>query len=191
MKQLCADCGTPRVWLPDGTGLLYQKLSEHASLIGLLDRSGHATPLLQSSESALFSPSVSRDGKWLALVVRTPPNDHRITVVRLHNGIAAAKADWISVTEAGIWVDKPRWSPDGNLIYYVSNRDGFACIWVNRLGPRTKRPVAAPKAVMHFHTGGRSLDIAYGLALSVANDNLVFDVDDSSGNIWLAPAARP
>ena len=189
-KQICSDCGEPRAWLPDGTGLLYQKLSQGEYLIGRLDRSGHTAPLLHSSESALFSPSVSRDGKWLAVIVRTPPNDNRVTVVPLHHG-TAAQPDWISVTEPGPWVNKPRWSPNGNLLYYISDRDGFKCIWVNRLDPVTKEPVDAPKAVMHFHTGNSSLDTAYGLELSVADDKLVVDLGESSGNIWLAPAVRP
>ena len=190
-KQICSDCGEPRAWLPDGTGLLYQKLSQGESLIGRLDRSGRTAPLLHSTESALFSPSVSRDGKWLALIVRTPPNDHRVVIVPLHDGTAAPKPDWISVTEPGTWVNKPRWSPNGNLLYYISDRDGFTCIWVNRLNPVTKRPVGAPKAVMHFHSGSSSLDTAYGLELSVADDKLVVDIGESAGNIWLAPVVRP
>ena len=95
------------------------------------------------------------------------------------------------MTESGPWVNKPRWSPNGNLLYYISDRDGFTCIWVNRLDPVSKQPVGAPKAVIHFHTGANSLDTAYGLELSVADDKLVVDIGESSGNIWLAPVARP
>ena len=191
MRQICADCGEPRAWLPDGSGLVFQKLSQHESLIGVLDRSGHTAPLLQSSESALFSPSISRDGRWLALIVRTPPNDSRITVVPLRHGTAAAKSDWISVTEPDLWVNKPRWSPSGNYLYYLSNRDGFVCIWASRLDPITKRPRGAPKAVMHFHTGGSSLDTAYEQELSVTDDKLVLEIGESFGSIWLASTLRP
>ena len=190
-KQLCEDCGEPRAWLPNGSGLLFQKIAQGESLIGRLDRSGHAVPVLQSSQSALFSPSVSRDGNWLAVIVRTPPNDHRIAVVPLHDGTAARKQDWIFITEAGIWVDKPRWSPNGNLLYYISDRDGFDCIWVEHLDPLTKHRVGAPNALMHFHTSSSSLDTAYGLELSVAGDKLVLDIGDTSGNIWLAPPTAP
>lgn len=190
-KQICADCGEPRAWLPDGVGLVYQKLSQGESVIGRLDLSGRTMPLLHSSESALFSPSISRDGKWMAVIVRTPPNDHRVTVVPMHDGTAAAKPDWISVTEPGPWVNKPRWSPNGNLLYYLSDRDGFTCIWVSRLDPITKRPMGAPKAVMHFHAGRSSLDSAYGQELSVADDKLVVEIGESYGNIWLAPAVKP
>jgi len=189
--QLCADCGEPRNWLPDSRGLLYQKLSAKGnSLIGVLELNGHAAPLVQSSESSLFSPSVSRDGGWMALVVRTPPNNHRVTVVPLRNGVAAPKTAWIPVTESGPWVNKPRWSPSGNLLYYVSDRDGFLCIWASRLNPTTKQPLGEPKAVVHFHSARNSLDNVYGLELSVADEKLVFNVGESSSNIWLAPDSR-
>lgn len=189
--QLCADCGQPRAWLPDGSRLLYQWVSSSGeSLIGVLDPSGHAAPLIRSSESALFSPSVSPDGKWMALIVRTPPNDHRVAVVPLLSGSAAPRQDWITVTEPGSWVDKPRWSPGGNVLYYVSDRDGFVCIWSRRLDPATRKPAGEPMAVVHFHNGRNSLGSVYGLELSVAKDKLVFNLVEGSGNIWLAPADR-
>lgn len=189
--QLCLDCGEPRAWLPDGAGLLYQRLSPKGdSLIGVLEPSGRSAILLQSKESALFSPSMSPDGKWLALIVRTPPNDHRITVVPIRAGSAAARPDWIPVTERGPFVNKPRWSPSGNLLYYISDRDGFVCIWAARLDPVTKKPVGDPKPVVHFHTSRNSLDNVYGQELSVADHELVFSLGERSGNIWLAPGPR-
>jgi dipeptidyl aminopeptidase/acylaminoacyl peptidase len=94
------------------------------------------------------------------------------------------------VTEPGPWVNKPRWSPNGNLLYYVSDQDGFACIWARRLDPVTKNPVGEPQAVVHFHSGHNSLDTAYGMELSVADNKLVFNLGEGSGNIWLAPSAR-
>lgn len=189
--QLCGDCGQPRTWLPNGLGLLYQWISPSGeSRIGVLDLAGHASTLVRSSRSALFSPSVSPDGKSLALIVRTPPDDHRIDVVPLRGQSAAAQPDWISVTEPGSWVDKPRWSPSGNMIYYVSDRDGFVCIWARRLDPATKKPVDEPRAVVHFHNRHISLGSVYGLELSVAKDKLVFNLNEASGNIWLAPAGR-
>lgn len=187
--ELCADCGEPRAWLPDGSGLLYQRISPAGrSYIGLLDRSGRAVPLVQSTESALFSPSVSRDGKWLALVVRRP-SEHRLMLVPLRDGSAAPEAEWLTVTEAGPWFDKPRWSPDGNVLYYVSDRDGFVCIWASRLDPSTRKPIGAPVPMAHFHGGRHSLRTLYGLELSVAQDKLVFNLGEDSGNIWLAPSA--
>jgi Tol biopolymer transport system component len=189
--QLCSACGQPRAWLPHEAGLLYQWISSSGeSQIGLLDRPGHATTLVRSSESALFSPSVSPDGRWMALIVRTPPSDHRVMVIPLRDKTAAPRQEWISVTEPGSWVDKPRWSPDGRVLYYVSDSDGFVCIWARRLDPASKQPAAEPSAVVHFHNGRISLGNVYGLELSVAANKLVFNLGESSGNIWLAPASR-
>jgi hypothetical protein len=53
--------------------------------------------------------------------------------------------------------DKQRWSPNGNLLYFVSERDGFRCIWAQRLDPGSKRPVGALFAVYHSHSPQRSL----------------------------------
>jgi Tol biopolymer transport system component len=188
--QLCADCGLPRVWLPDGTGLVFQRLSAAESLIGVLEPNGRTSTLIRSTESALFSPSVSPDGQWLALIVRKPPEDHGVKLIPLRNGKAASQTDWISVTEPGWWVDKPRWSTTGNAVYYVSDRDGFVCIWMRGLDAATRKPVKEPRAVAHFHHGRNSLGTVFGLDLSVARDKLVFNLGEYVGNIWLAPAAR-
>lgn len=185
--ELCSDCGEARAWLPGGAGLLYQRPSSSGdSQIGVLDPSGRRTPLVGLPGSALFSPSVATDGKWMAVVVRTPPNDHRVMVVPLRGAAAAPRTDWIPITEPGAWVDKPRWSPRGAMLYYVSDRDGFVCIWARRLDPATKKPVGEPKVVMHFHSGRTSAGTVYAPELSVAEDKLVFNLREGSGNIWLA-----
>jgi hypothetical protein len=76
------------------------------------------------------------------------------------------------------------------MIYYVSDRDGFVCIWARRLDPATKKPADEPRAVVHFHNRHLSLGSVYGLELSVAKDKLVFNLNEASGNIWLAPSGR-
>ena len=46
---------------------------------------------------------------------------------------------------------KPQLFPDGNTMYFTSNRDGFMCMWAMRLDPKTKRPLGAPFPIQHFH----------------------------------------
>jgi eukaryotic-like serine/threonine-protein kinase len=94
--------------------------------------------------------------------------------------------DWIPVTDGENLDDKPRWSPDGNLLYFTSERDGFRCIWAQRLDAVSKRPVSAPFGVYHFHTSRRSLmNVGLGpLEISVARNALVFNLGEITGNIW-------
>jgi hypothetical protein len=103
---------------------------------------------------------------------------------------APRKDQWISITEhKPISQDKPRWSPDGNLLYYLSEVDGFQCIWAQRLDPVTKRPVGQPLEISHWHSARRSLmnvQIPLFQELSVTADKLFFNVGETTGNIWMA-----
>jgi hypothetical protein len=79
------------------------------------------------------------------------------------------------------------WSRDGTLIYNVSERDGFNCIWAQRLDSLTKRPVGAPFAVFHRHHGRISVRAGTDHALlAVGRDKMVFNMTDLTGNIWMA-----
>jgi hypothetical protein len=49
------------------------------------------------------------------------------------------------------------WSPDGALLYFLSEREGFRCILAQRLDPATKRLLGEAFPVRHFHTARRSL----------------------------------
>ena len=62
-------------------------------------------------------------------------------------------ADGIPITD-GKEIDRQAyWSPDGNLLYYLSDRDGFRCIWAQSLNPATKHPEGEAFTVLHFHQG--------------------------------------
>jgi dipeptidyl aminopeptidase/acylaminoacyl peptidase len=101
--------------------------------------------------------------------------------------------EWIPVTGDGANDRNPRWSPDGNLLYFLSERDGFRCVWAQRLDPRTKRPRGEPFGVQHFHYARLSLmhetDPA-GVDLSVAGDRLVLSVFERTGNVWMLRGKR-
>ena len=45
------------------------------------------------------------------------------------------RSEWIQVTD-GRTDDKPRFSNDGKLMFFTSDRDGFVCFWAQRLGRR-------------------------------------------------------
>ena len=94
----------------------------------------------------------------------------------------------IDITDGSFWDDKADWSPDGNTVYFLSDRDGFRCIYAQRLD-RDRRPVANGLVeVKHFHSARRSI-LRVGLGpmnISVAQDRLVYTINELTGNIWLA-----
>jgi hypothetical protein len=79
-----------------------------------------------------------------------------------------------------------RWSPDGGILYSVSQRDGFHCIWAQRLDGG-KHPVGVAIPVFHAHNARRSLfNVGIGdLGLSVARDKLILNMSERTGNLWM------
>lgn len=59
-----------------------------------------------------------------------------------HKGpLPVPREGWIQASEGGLGFQRQGcWAPDANLVYFLSDRDGFRCIWAQRLEPGAKRP---------------------------------------------------
>jgi dipeptidyl aminopeptidase/acylaminoacyl peptidase len=103
------------------------------------------------------------------------------------NGVAAPSQAWIPLDHpSGGWDDKPRWSPSGSVLYFLSDRDGFFCIWGQRMDTRNWHPIGAPFPVYHLHKS-RLATANLGIVLSeigVAKDKIVISLQQLTGNIW-------
>jgi hypothetical protein len=94
--------------------------------------------------------------------------------------------NWMAIDHPNSWDDKPRWSPDGNLLYFVSDRDGHLCVWVQRLEGSSKRPIGTPFPVYHFHNSRLAMINVGVMALEtgVGRDKIVMGLGELTGNIW-------
>jgi Tol biopolymer transport system component len=95
------------------------------------------------------------------------------------------------VTDGRYNDDKPQFSADGNTVYFTSTRDGWLCIWAQRLNRVTKHPLGSPFAYEHFHTSaGRAGAIiqTWNSDLSVARDKIVLNLPQVHTDIWLTKA---
>ncbi len=98
------------------------------------------------------------------------------------DGLAAREGYAIS---DGKYDDRlPRFSPDGNLMYFLSDREGRADLWAAHLDPATKKFVGRPFRVARLHQARQSPE--YGSwAISVARDKIVYTSTERTGNIWV------
>jgi Tol biopolymer transport system component/predicted Ser/Thr protein kinase len=102
------------------------------------------------------------------------------------NVVPAAGGDWIPITDGKYHDDKPRWSPDGKIIYFVSSRGGFMNVWGRRFDPTVGKPVGEPFQVTRFESPGRMpSDYIGGAELGVAANRLVLPIMEATGSIWM------
>ncbi len=108
-------------------------------------------------------------------------------VIPLRNGVAADEKEWVTITDGSGIDQAANWAPDGNLLYFLSERDGFRCIWGQKLDPTNKKPLGAPFPVYHSHDPRRSIrNVSQGLqCMSVSRNQIVFPMGELTGNIWI------
>jgi len=133
----------------------------------------------------MFSP----DGKWVLFTEPLDENNERLVIAAVRpSGEPEGSEKWIPITESGPFSTWPQWSPAGDVVYYQSNRDGYTCVWAQRLTRNTIKAVGAPIAIHHAH--GARLSISAlgpnGRGLAASRDRVVFTMSEATGSIWLA-----
>ncbi len=180
------ECGFVWDWSLDNGSLLVENMRGPLSTIDTLAlRTRRRTGFLSSAKYALYQAKISPDGCWVAFAAGHGP-ESRLFIAPIHGGMPAPETEWIAIADRQGWSNKPRWSPDGNLVYFVSRRDGYYCLWAQRVSLGTRQPLEAPFNVAHFHQSHLSMmNVAEApLEISVAKDKIVFNLSELTGNIW-------
>jgi Tol biopolymer transport system component len=175
-EMVCAGCGQVTDWSPDGKRILGSNADGRAWVLDLASR--RKTDLL-ATRHWIGTDAFSPDGRWFSFIDLTSGRGYIAPV----SEVPIAEIAWIDIMDG----EPFSWSPDGNLLYGESRRDGHDCIWAQRVDPVTKRPVGA-FAVFHIHNlrwlGGEDP------TLGVAGNRMVFCMGERTGNIWMAEWKR-
>jgi eukaryotic-like serine/threonine-protein kinase len=90
---------------------------------------------------------------------------------------------WVPITELKYFDAGPRFSRDGNHIYFTSDRDGFTCLWEVRFNPSTGKPVGDPSPVKHFH--GSPRHYSWYPVFSVGPDRIIISLEQVQSDLWM------
>jgi serine/threonine protein kinase len=181
-EEVYQDLGIPQHWAADGKRVLYLSLQlTSLDIFNTVNRM--RMELVGSPGQTAMSGRFSPDGRWLVFQTRNEQGQRSIWISRLEDK-KLDPAGWIRITDDPTDL-MPRWSPDGNGLYFISDRDGFRCIWTVELDPATKVRLGEPRAFYHAHNGQQSLRVgSAGFNMEVAKDKLVVNMDEFKGNLW-------
>jgi Tol biopolymer transport system component len=193
-QRICDDCGRPTDWSRNGSLILFDSVRPLPFSVWSLDPQSGRKACLLRDRGSVYSARLSRDDRWMVFHVQTSSAGRQVYVAPFHGPVEVPRSEWIAITDGNQADREPYFSPDGGLIYFLSDRDGFRCIWAQRVDAASHRPVDQPFAVQHFHSARRSLanvSWATGLiGLSVSQDAIVFAQGDITGNIWMTALAQ-
>ena len=196
VEKLCEQCGDVMGASNDGRQALYEPKQDEDVL--MFDSGRRETVRLArrpSPDLILSSSRFSPDGKWVAFhALRNATSSAHIWIAPTGPELPAPSSTWVPVTDGAALERDPAWSPDGRFLYFVSERDGFRCLWVRPLDPLTKQPSGEAFAVRHFHSARFSLrqvgSRGFLTGLSAGQGALVFSLGELTGNVWLEESGR-
>ncbi len=174
-------------WSPDGKSLLVGEIDGSISEIWQVPVASapHAETarrkLISDPSYQVWQAHFSPDGRWIVFVAVSNSNNVECSIFL----VPATGGPWTRITE-GPWDDKPRWSPDGKRLYFISNRDGRVFnLWGIDFDPVRGKAVGGPFRLTAFAPPGPVLGGGGRPELALTEDSLIMTIQERSGNIWI------
>ncbi len=187
-EKVCDRCTEPWDWSSDGQHLLYR--TGLPRKIGVLGSMPGEKIVLEHPKYSLNAPRFSPDDRWIAFMGETGTFGTSTLFIAPFRGQAETPlAEWRAIVEGATYNGPVGWSPDGNLVYFMSDRDGSRCLWAQRLDSATKRAEGAPFEVQPFHRAQVRSMLLWepgSAGTAMARDKIVLSMVEATGNIWMA-----
>ena len=188
-KKICAACGRPVEWSRIGRSCsLTTPVRSAARFIFSMWRPGRASPCCNTRTRPLNMPRLSPDGRCCPSRAASRAG-RAASTWRRFTGEPVPEKEWTLLIDGSDFERQPFWAPSGNLIYFLSERDGSGASGRSGWIRLRARPVGAPFAAHHMHQIRYNLndvaDVA-AIGLSVAGGQMFYASFELQSNIWLA-----
>jgi Tol biopolymer transport system component len=180
----------PSDWTPDGTAIVGSTTEgPHEPWYVAawpLSASPHHRPsvLLRDPNLSLWGAHYSQDGKWLCFNAHGTKGNSVVGVARAGGPPDRA---WLRLTDGHHWDDKPRWSPDGRRVFYISQSDGGVFnLYRIRFDPERGQPIGAPVQITAYQSPSKTISPDVGnVEIGVAPGRVALSILEATGSIWM------
>jgi Tol biopolymer transport system component len=145
-QVLCDSCGLIYDWSPDGKRILYRS-GKPVRFSDISVETRQPRVVAGDLPHSLGAAVLSHDQHWFAIQYAVTENIRPIYIAPARGGVAAARDEWIALGDGLAGQVRPWWSPDGGLLYFISDADGKARIWAQRLAPADRKAMGEPLLV--------------------------------------------
>ena len=176
-------------WSKDGQAILgacrFRKSDRYSTCLIPVHNDGDAGDVrviasdpLRNLHNQRFSP----DQRWVTFLAHDLSYEPTSTVYV----VPSTGGSWRAITE-GVWFDdKPRWGPDGRVLYFVSNRAGIANVWGRHFDSATGTPVGEPFPVTSFRSAQFQLTPrTVQMDIAITATQLLLPISESRSDIWM------
>jgi Tol biopolymer transport system component len=190
-QNICDRCGMPRGVTPDGRFLLVWAEVEPENHVDLVDLgTGKLRTILRNLTYHFYGPELSPDGAWISFIAKTGKDEFHTYIAHVGQDGITGENHWIRVNPSSHEFQMAFWSPDGNLLYLLSEHGEGNLNWLDalKLDPQTKQPAGVPFAVYYFKEPRvPTMDPVWNHPAAAA-DKIVLELGDVSTNVWMMDA---
>jgi hypothetical protein len=119
--------------------------------------------------------------------VREPAGEaHRLELM-IGPATGGAPSTWRRLVADHPWADKPRWSADGRLMYFLSRGSGdYFDLWALPFDPIRGEPAGTAFPLTRFDSPALFLSPYVGrMNIEIKNRTAVLTMSSSTGSIWM------
>ena len=188
VRRLCDDCFHPSAWISPGRELLYT--TGNGDIAVLYVASGRSQTVVSAGTGRVLShPDFNPHYGYLLFTATSGP-DKQIFAAPLQATGTSGVSSWIPITEKTEDAYMARWSSDGAKFFYLSQRDGYSCLWSRTFDG--DGVIGQPSAVRHYHDLGHTPARTFPdeLGMSVSGDWVYINPGESTSTIWLGNLKR-
>jgi eukaryotic-like serine/threonine-protein kinase len=145
------------------------------------------TRLLFSDPKAnLWEAAYVPGGRWISFV-RQPIGEAERLDLMIAPAEGSPSTAWIRLLADHPWVDKPRWSADGRLLYFLSRGPGdYVNLWVLPFDPIRGVPAGTALAITSYDSPARFVSPHGGrIGMDVVKGRVALTMASTTGSIWM------